>query len=1638
MPNWKKLIVSGSDAALQSLNVTSEFTASGLNYPTTDGDNGDFLLTDGSGNLSFSRSTIFANVKNISGVTLQKGTPVHATGTSGNSSEVVAASASAASTMPATYVLNETLADDAEGLALITGYINGVDTSAFGEGDIIYVGESGGYTNVKPQGSDNLIQNLGIVNKVDASNGSGYVYGSGRSNDVPNLPENKIWVGSSNYTVTSSIVTLDEDNSQAQITGSLTVTTSITGSSAQLTSVPTGTTETDILVVDSNGNVKSRSDLDLTGPTGPTGAKGDKGEVGDTGAKGDKGEVGDTGAKGDKGEVGDTGAKGQKGEVGDTGAKGDKGEVGDTGAKGDKGEVGDTGAASTVTGPTGDKGDKGAVGPSGVPSITGNVDDRVLTATGGASIQGEAGLTYDGTTLTVDSKATIGSGHSNTGVSSSIAGGVNNLLSGEYNIIGGGFKNTGSGGYNSIGGGYFNTNDGTKSVIAGGDFNAICDNVSLSSIVGGSGNTIRRCHSVTISTQNHIGGGTQNFIDGGYGNVIAGGSANYTSGSCSYASILGGTGQKLYGSSYSTTVAGRGNCIVNSSTGYNSIVGGYENELNSSNCSLIVGGLRNCVAGNLSSIVGGRQNEIQEDCSFIGGGYNNQIDGCMDFIGAGQNNCTINTVTGFSNVGRNIIVGGCGNSIDGTRGWNFIGGGYDNAITSSTTIGDHNYANSILGRDNLIDTNTDRNSISGGGNNTIVGENVGNASIAGGVSNCITGATSHIGGGSANTVSGIHSTIAGGAGNTVSAASSSIMGGHYNTVSHTNSHIIGSNITSDKTNYTFVNNLDVEGDAIIGDTLDVGGVVSVDSKINITQLTLTDAATVSWNLANGSNSKITLGGNRTLAISNVAVGDTGTILVQQGSGTTHTLTLPAGSLIIGGATYTTTTTSNGVDVLGFYYDGTNYFWSIPQTATTGAKGDKGEVGDTGAKGQKGEVGDTGAKGQKGEVGDTGGIGDTGAKGDKGEVGPSGVPSITGNVDGYVLTATGGTSINGEQYLIFDSSKRGFCVGSSQAMTGNLNSSILGGNANCITACSNQSTIGGGTSNCISNSSCQAFIGAGGSNEVCADYASIVGGRYNTGSGTCSFIGSGCSNYLTGGNSVIGGGNNNTLTDPGNSFLGGGLNNSLNSGNSRNVLVGGEGNCLTGLNSHAFLGGGKNNYIGGTSGDCYQFLGGGEGNYVPSSYSSIVGGFVNTASGDYSFIGGGQSNIAEGVHSYAGGLESCTAGAQGFAHGYRACATGGASAAFGACTQSPGDNSFVAGGALNNAGAQYSFVGGYNNETTSTAKASSVLGESNCVNAPWSFAVGSNNCILGGNILAVAGGNIVGGKINKVQGTYSLGNLVMGNTNCIGDGSSSVGGAAAFGGGNCILADGTVAIGINNNNPVSGQTGYGCNTLLLGCNNQAHFGENNIVGGTESDGYGTNSIAFGNGATSATGGQQYAFGTGTTNPNNGTVANISNSMVMGRYNVWNITDCHLFAIGNGSSDGSRLNAFNVSHNGRTGLGCTSPQTRLDVNGTTRTTTLVETSARRYKENIVSLQDQLENIKKLEPVEFEWKETKKKDIGLIAEDVEKIYPQLVEHDDNGDVMGVKYSKITSLLVKAIQEQQEQIDQLKIEVKNLKQNK
>lgn len=171
--------------------------------------------TDGDADWEYPH-TLYVTVRNVSGGTLAKGTPVHATGVTGNVADVIAADASNASAMPCTYVLNEEILNNAQGIAILTGVIEGVDTSLFSPGDVVYVAAGGGFTNVKPTGT-NLIQNLGVVTKSNASTGSGIVYGTGRSNDVPNLPTGKFFIGSATNTTESAYTLPTADGTANQV-----------------------------------------------------------------------------------------------------------------------------------------------------------------------------------------------------------------------------------------------------------------------------------------------------------------------------------------------------------------------------------------------------------------------------------------------------------------------------------------------------------------------------------------------------------------------------------------------------------------------------------------------------------------------------------------------------------------------------------------------------------------------------------------------------------------------------------------------------------------------------------------------------------------------------------------------------------------------------------------------------------------------------------------------------------------------------------------------------------------------------------------------------------------------------------------------------------------------------------------------------------------------------------------------------------------------------------------------------------------------------------------------------------------------------------------------------------------------------
>ena len=93
-----------------------------------------------------------------------------------------------------------------------------------------------------------------------------------------------------------------------------------------------------------------------------------------------------------------------------------------------------------------------------------------------------------------------------------------------------------------------------------------------------------------------------------------------------------------------------------------------------------------------------------------------------------------------------------------------------------------------------------------------------------------------------------------------------------------------------------------------------------------------------------------------------------------------------------------------------------------------------------------------------------------------------------------------------------------------------------------------------------------------------------------------------------------------------------------------------------------------------------------------------------------------------------------------------------------------------------------------------------------------------------------------------------------------------------------------------------------------------------------------------------------------------------------------------------------------------------------------------SDKRWKDNIIPIENPIEKIKKLTGNSFVWKDgfevyhsNKGLDYGVIAQEVEEVMPEIVIQRDGG-YLGVRYEKIIPLLIECIKEQQKQIDELK----------
>ena len=155
-----------------------------------------------------------------------------------------------------------------------------------------------------------------------------------------------------------------------------------------------------------------------------------------------------------------------------------------------------------------------------------------------------------------------------------------------------------------------------------------------------------------------------------------------------------------------------------------------------------------------------------------------------------------------------------------------------------------------------------------------------------------------------------------------------------------------------------------------------------------------------------------------------------------------------------------------------------------------------------------------------------------------------------------------------------------------------------------------------------------------------------------------------------------------------------------------------------------------------------------------------------------------------------------------------------------------------------------------------------------------------------------------------------------------------------------------------------------------------------------------------------------------------ILNGANNYISGKYNAHVLGDYIGYIRDNGNIDFPiQSNSFHV--------GCFNG---LHVYGDV---VAFSSSDERLKDDITLIENPLEKVLSLDAIEFNWNENQETytghDIGLIAQQVEKVAPELIATRQDG-YKAVKYDKINALLVGAIKEQQQKIESLEERIAKL----
>lgn len=295
----------------------------------------------------------------------------------------------------------------------------------------------------------------------------------------------------------------------------------------------------------------------------------------------------------------------------------------------------------------------------------------------------------------------------------------------------------------------------------------------------------------------------------------------------------------------------------------------------------------------------------------------------------------------------------------------------------------------------------------------------------------------------------------------------------------------------------------------------------------------------------------------------------------------------------------------------------------------------------------------------------------------------------------------------------------------------------------------------------------------------------------------------------------------------------------------------------------------------------------------------------------------------------------------------------------------------------------------------------------------------------GNALGISA--VLGGKVSI--GTGSIGQEML-DIHPISNGSASMGDGA-------VMASGLYGVGLG-----EGGDAFGRSSLKVG-------GPIN-VNGDYSIGINLNNIAAGTITTpnvmSIMGGK---VGIGTTNPDSFlTLYGDAELKLKSDADPLNYADIHFdntlaggreYVVGNYGSTSPLANDFFIRDNaagdrfiidssGNVGIGTTTPDENLTVNGNVKGLAFIPGSDIRLKENIQPVENALDKIMKLNGVTFAWKESGEKGMGVIAQDVEKVFPDIVETGKVSGMKGVNYDSLIAPLIESVKQLKAENDTLK----------